>query len=222
MTVTALVFVDTNVLKFAATELVRLRARRDKVQWGPLLVDLIVHDAVAVNPNDRIPNAELRTEADLLPSVAACGKTGLVEFVHTVEALYESWGLPSMDSETGAFYGANIRLLQNVPFSYGRVMSGFGVDGEAEQLRFISSIGSPRFFELQRACGAFQGRDKPLNKNQLLDAFHIWCAELAGCSYFLTLDFKLQRTLSLSAVEKKVNLVRPTELLAAIQPSTRP
>jgi hypothetical protein len=80
-----------------------------------------------------------------------------------------------------------------------------------------SSINDKRFIELQRACGAFQGHIKPPNHNQLLDAFHIWCAEFAGCSYFLTLDFKLMRVLSKSKAKTQLRLVRPSELLFEVQ-----
>lgn len=213
----AVTFVDTNILKFAASELFRFRPRQEQIQWGPKTLNLVVHDQVIVNPNDRIPNPTLKAEIDLLPMVAVLGKTGVVDFVQTVEALYEAWGIPNMDSESGPFYGAQIRLLKDIPFRYGRVMGGLGIDGEVEQLRFIKGIRNPRFEALQRASGAFQGRDNPPNSNQLIDAFHLWCAEVAGCSYFLTLDFKLQRSLLNSKLELPVKVLRPSELLLAVE-----
>lgn len=214
----ALVFIDSNVVKFSSTELVRLRPQKEQVQWGPTVIEVVVHDEVIVNPNEKISNPELRTEADLLPQVASLGTTGALEFVQTVESLYETWGLPALDSESGRFYGSTIRLLKDIPFKYGRVMGGLGVDGKAEQVRFISSIANTRFTELKRACGAHQGSDRPFNRNQLLDAYHVWCAELAGCCYFLTLDFKLQRTLAHSKISPQVLVVRPSELLRALEP----
>ena len=216
----ALTFIDTNILKFAASELVRLQPRREQVQWGPTIVDLIVHDTVTVNPNDQIKNSELRAEADLLPLVATASKAGQIELVQSFEVKYEVWGLPSMDSETGAFYGAKIHTLKDIPFAYGRVVGGLDIDGKAEQLRFITGIVSPRLTELRKTCGAFQGARKPPNGNQLLDAFHIWCAELAGCTYFLTLDLKLQRMLKNGKSRSPVQVVRPSELLIALQSPT--
>jgi len=215
----ALTFIDTNILKFAASELFRLRPRLETLQWVPTSVDLVVHDEVIVNPNDRIANPTLKSEAALLPRVAAHGKSGVLDFVQTVEALYETWGIPNMDSESGPFYGATVRLLKDIPFKYGRVMGGLGVDGEAEQLRFINSIRDSRFEAIQRASGAFQGANNPRNSNQLVDAFHIWCAELAGCTYFLSLDFKLKKSLAQSKIELRLQVVRPSELLVAIEPA---
>ena len=208
------VFVDSTVLKFAATNLLRFVPKKEKIQWGPTTVELLVHHEVVLNPNDGISNPILKAEADLLPKAAEFGKSGLIEFVRTVEALYEQWGLPNMDSETGMFYGAPVNLI-DAPFKYGRVMGGLGVDGKAEQYKFLSSIKSPRFAAIQRATGAFQGA-QPLNRNQLIDAFHFWCAEAAGCVYFLTLDFKLQRTVSQSKLKTPLQLVRPSELIAAL------
>ena len=214
----AVTFIDTNILKFAASELFRLHPRLETIKWGPTTVELVVHDEVVVNPNDRIANPTLKYEAELLPKVAALGKIGVLDFVQTVEALYETWGIPNMDSESGPFYGAQIRLLKDIPFQYGRVMGGLGIDGKAEQLRFINGIRNPRFEAIQRASGAFQGSNNPPNSNQLVDAFHLWCAELAGCTYFLSLDFKLQKSLAQSKIELRVQIVRPSELLLAIEP----
>ena len=181
------------------------------------MIDLVVHDEVIFNPNERISNPTLRHEAELLPMVAALGTAGTVEFVQTVESLYETWGLPSLDSESGRFYGAPIRLLKDIPFEYSRVFGGAGIDGEKEQMRFLLGIKQPRFEALKRALGAFQGRDLPANRNQLLDAFHLWCAELAECTYFLTLDFKLQKVLRRSKIETPVQVVHPSQLLQAIK-----
>ena len=209
-----LVFVDTNILKLAATELQRYVPRRESLQWGPMTIDAVVHDAVVVNPNDNISNPKLKAEADLLPEVANYGRQGAIEFTQTAEARYEEWGLPNMDSQTGRFYGAAVRLVE-APFKYARVMGGSGIDGGAEQYRFLASIGGTRFLTIQRATGAYQGAQPP-NRNQLIDAFHIWCAESAACTYFLTLDFKLIRTIARSKLCSSVAVVLPSELIASI------
>ena len=124
-----------------------------------------------------------------------------------------------MDSETGKFFGAAIGFIE-APFKYERVMGGLGIDGKAEQYKFLSSIRDSRFLAIQRATGAYQGA-QPLNHNQLIDAFHIWCAESAGCSHFLTLDFKLQHTLAQSKLEIQVSVLRPSALITAISNSSQ-
>lgn len=211
----ALVFLDSNVLKFSATELVRYRPRIQQVNWGPRTLEVVVRDEVLINPNDAIQNADLKAEVDLLPRVASLHKVGGAQFVRSVEALMETWCLPSLDSESGQFYGAEIRTLKDVPFEYGRVMAGSGLDFKREQVRFLSDIKNSRFDALKRACGAYQGENRLPNRNQLLDAFHVWCAESAGCTHFLTLDFKLQRVLERSRLRLKTQIVRPSQLLAS-------
>jgi hypothetical protein len=65
--------------------------------------------------------------------------------------------------------------------------------------------------------GAYQGGGK-WNRNQLLDAFHLWCAEYNKSDYFLTLDFKLIRILGQNRKTRlPVRAVRPSELLAALE-----
>ena len=60
-------------------------------------------------------------------------------------------------------------------------------------MEFLGRVTHPRFLELQKATGAFQGADRPPNRNQFLDAFHIWSAEVAEADYLLTLDAKMVR-----------------------------
>lgn len=212
-----LVFVDTNVFKFTATSLPRYVARQQRIQWGPLAIDVTVHDDTVVNPNERIQNSELKTEADLLFPLAELGKAGTVRYIWTVESLCELWGLPNLDSQTEAFYGAPVAMA-DAPFYYQRAVGGIGIDSAAERMRFLLSINSKRFFELQKATGAYQG-ELPPNKNQMLDAFHMWCAEHNRCDYFLTLDFSLIRVLGRSPLRTSVRVVKPSELLRELSGS---
>ena len=207
----ATVFLDTNIFKFSATVLRRYVGRTETLQWGPLEISDVVYQEQLLNPNEGIQNIELKAEAELLPSVAAMGIGGRARFVISAEARYEQWGLPNLDSETGMFYGAAVADV-GAPVEYSRVLGGLGFDGGAEQLRFLSALSSLRFLELQKATGAYQG-DKPRNRNQLLDAFHLWCAEHNGCEFFLTMDFKLIRVFSSSRTISPVRLVKPSELL---------
>ena len=167
-------------------------------------------------PNDFIKNnPDLKSEADLLPRAAELGKAGAVEYVMSMETVVgESWNLPDMDSKSGRFYGAPIAIV-DVPFDGGRLVGGVGINRKDEQLRFFTSIKDKRFLELQKMTGAYQGK-RPTNQNQLLDAFHLWCAELNGCEFFLTLDFTLIKVLKFAKKKSVVRAVRPSELLASI------
>jgi len=206
------VFVDTNVLKFAATRLKRLRPRIETIEFDGWRDEVQLHDIVEINPNERIRNPELKAEADLLPQLAHLGTEMSVEFVIQLEAELESWGLPDMDSLGGRFYGCPLTLIDG-PFRYSRVLFGGDFDAEERQFRFLTSIQEARFLELQKVTGAYQG-SRPIQRNQLLDAFHLWCAEHAQCDYFLTLDFRLAKMVNGRTNVTPVQLVKPSELLA--------
>ena len=111
---------------------------------------------------------------------------------------------------TGDLYKAP-RITVEPPIRYGRVLFGGTEDFREAQFRFIESLGDSRFLELRRACGAQQG--KKVNRNQLLDAFHLWCAEHNACEYFLSLDFKLARVVDAGKIKPTCRIVRPSELL---------
>lgn len=214
------VYIDTNVFKFAATQLPRMvpRRQRQTLDWGGRIHEVVVHDLADRNPNGGISNPELKSEAELLPKLAELGKARNIEYIIQSETLFETWGLPNMDSSAGKFYGSPYKTVC-APFTYGRVIVG-DVDPTEMQLDFLRSIKDNRFLELQRMTGAYQGEGK-VNRNQLLDAFHLWCAEHNRCDYFLTLDFKLIKVLQKNRKRKcLVKVVRPSELLAVIDSGT--
>ena len=203
-------YVDTNVLKLSATELHRFAPRKENINWGGKDIEIIVHDLVDINPNLGIKNIELKAEADLLPQLAQQSAAGRIKFVMQFEARMESWGIPNMDTKGGEFYGTDIVTI-DAPFKYGRTVGG-GPPQIDHQLNFLKSVEHPRFEQLQRITGAYQGQ-RPKNRNQLIDAFHLWCAEAAGVDFFLTLDFKLQNQIKLSKHAVNIRIVRPSELL---------
>ena len=211
----AKVYLDTTVLKFSATELPRMQPRNTSINWGGKTFDVTVHDFIEVNPNDSISNVELKAEADVLPHLADLGKLGVIEYIMCNETLWESWGLPNMDSKSGEFYGAPINTGQ-APLEYGRIVAGGDTASRKRQYDFLCSIIHPRFLELQKMTGAYQG-NQPLNHNQLLDAFHLWSAEHNDCEFFLTLDFKVIRVLGLSPNKSRVRAVRPSELISLLE-----
>jgi hypothetical protein len=209
------VYIDTNVFKFAATQLQRMVPRRQTLNWGGQVHEVVVHDLVDLNPNENITNPDLKAEAVLLPRLADLAATNQVEYVIQTETLFESWGLPNMDSSTGKFYGAPYKVVE-APITYSRILIGGHEDSAEMQFNFLKSIRAERFLELQRITGAYQGEGE-LNRNQLLDAFHLWCAEHKKCDYFLTLDFKLIRVLGNNRNKQlPVRAVRPSELLTAL------
>jgi hypothetical protein len=206
-------YLDTNILKFSATSQLRLLPRMQMLHWGNIKQEVIVHDILYSNPNDNIKNnPSLKTEADLLKYVAILAKNQKIRFVINIETIIESWGLPHMDSTTGKFYGAPYDIVK-APIKCNRVISGAGFRSiKDEQYEFLSSINHERFNKIKKMAGAYQGKHK-LNRNQLLDAFHIWCAEHNKCSHFLTLDLKLINLMKSHAADINLSFVTPSEMI---------
>jgi hypothetical protein len=187
----AKVYLDTNVYKFSATRLPRLRVEMREVNWGGRRQVLPLHVPVILDPNERIDETSvLRAELDLLPEVAGLAQRGLATFLISFETQVELSGIPNLDSQTGYFYGAPHTTVQP-PVCYSRILYGGPEDPLEAQYRFLKALDHDRFLELRRICGAQQGKE--VNRNQLLDAFHLWCAEYHDCEYCLSLDFKLAR-----------------------------
>jgi hypothetical protein len=184
------------------------------VNWGGRQFSVTVHKAAVSYPIESINNAELKNEAKVLPTIAALARDGTIELVVQNETLVEYCGLPRISGKP--FFGAPLEKVQ-APFEYGR--SVFAADQETEKLQyeFLARIKDARFIELQKACGAYQGTIPP-PRNQLLDAFHVWCAETSESRYFLTCDMSLVRYV---ARQKKqipaVRVVLPSQLLAELQ-----
>jgi len=207
-------YIETSVLKFSATALLRLFPRTQIIDWGDAgISEFKYYEPRFMNPNDKIPNASLRREAELLPTVAALVKACRLVAVTDIETRLESWGLPKMDSWAGVFYGAPIGNVPP-PVNSNRMLFCTGRDALEMQHQFLRKIKHPRFLRLQKITGGYQGEDRYC-WSQMLDAFALWCAEHNGCDFFLTLDFSLIRMVRRcrDAPVKPV-LVRPSDLLS--------
>jgi len=216
------VYIDANVLKFSATELLRSVPKNKKIRnWYGKVTGILVSSPEYVNPNQRIRSKRLREEVDLLPRIAELAKNQRIRVLMNHETELETWGLPNMDSRTGRFYGASIEYVEG-PVKCERVIAGFGRSAAEWQFGFMGGIDDKRFLELQKATGAYQGKNA-LNRNQLLDAFAIWCAEYGKCDLFLTLDFKLIRMMRKSKyAPARLTFVAPSELLRELDATHRP
>jgi hypothetical protein len=214
------VYVDANVFKFSATTLRRLVPKNEKTRnWYGKVTGTLLCAIEYVNPNERITKKSLKREAELLAQVAECAKTKRLRLVMNYETDVEACGLPTMGNATGRFYGAPIEYIDS-PMKHRRIISapslGLDYGWKNLQYNFLSKIEDKRFLQLQKATGAYQGKKK-LNRNQLLDAFHLWCAEQSKCDYFLTLDLKLIKVMSRSKwAPKDLAIVTPSELLGRI------
>ena len=146
---------------------------------------------------------------------------GEIELLWNIESEVEFFGIQGFPGGgRSELLDAGVTMVKG-PVKYSRLLSSLSpLSGDTwRSLRtgFLNSIDHPRFLELKRACGALQG-DR-VNENQLVDAFHIWCAEAANASHFLTTDFKLARIVrGHKAAPPRVKVVAPSELLAELGP----
>jgi len=210
------IFLDTNVLKASVDTRLVYVPEQQKINWGDREFEVEIHRPVYSNQNVRHlaqGNRERFEDTVSLRFIAALAREGKIRLLMHSEVLFELMHLPRV---TGGprFYDAPIQTIEG-PFKYSRIL----IDGTGRdyQYEFLANVKDHRFAELQRACGAYQGKEKPLNRNQLIDAFHILCAESASATYFLTLDNKLIRVLTNGKNRKtSVTPITPKRLLISL------
>jgi hypothetical protein len=204
----ATVFIDTNILKFSAVKKHVYRARKTTVSWGGKEFETEYREPHTVNDIHRIKNEDQKRDAAFLGMLAYAGISEWLKFYSHREVDLEMWGLPGMVSPSGRFFGCTIHKVQDPAAPQLRIIVGGNKAIKKHILDFMCSIKHPRFIELTKMTGAYQGKSKPLNLNQARDAYHIWCAESAEMDYFLTMDYKLQKVVGRSKIETSVQVAR--------------
>lgn len=212
------VFLDTNILKFSALKKHAFRPRKEIINWGGLEHEIVVHDMVTTNDLHKIKNETQKRDAVFLGMLAYAGTSGQLKFHTHMEVELESWGLPGMASASGRFFGCPIHYVSDPVAPLSRIIAGGPNKPRDYVLDFLCGIEHPRYVELTKMTGAFQGKNKPLNLNQARDAFHIWCAECANMTYFLTMDYKLQKVVGAAKIKTSVSIKAPDQLLREVVP----
>ncbi|WP_137157319.1 hypothetical protein [Rhizobium sp. FKL33] len=214
----AKVFVDTNILKFSAVKKHVYRKKKTTINWGGAEFQADIYEPHTVNDLQKIKNEVQRRDALFLCMLAYAGISELLNFYFHRAVDLEAWGLPGMASPSGRFFGCPVHDVPDPHPPRSRIISGGNKEPKEHSLDFISSIKHPRFVELMKMTGAYQGKNRPLNLNQALDAYHIWCAESANIDYFLTMDYSLKRVVEHSKTETSVKIVTPDQLIRIIIP----
>jgi hypothetical protein len=224
------IFLDATVIKAALDTRLVLLPESKKIAWGRQEIEVTVHRPVYLNQNQYFLAQGKRDrfeDAVALRYIAALATEGKVELQLHHEVLIEVMGLPTARDHSPVFHGAPITQVPG-PIWYGRTVADGSPprwDATRErrlpsrdwQYEFLVALKHPRFQALQAACGAFQGHERPLHRNQLIDAFHLWCAESSGATYFLTHDDKLVDALTRPKRSRtSVIPITPKRLLAAL------
>jgi hypothetical protein len=208
------VFLDTSVMKDAATRVFRGFKRSHTAVLGDTSVTVPVVQYRIV-PVLRRPSDPLLRDAAMLPLIAMLAKRGRIELLWHEAAMVEFWRQPNRDSIDGQFYGAPITWVRSPNAGGGISALTPGLSWRERMLQNLRSRKDPRFLELQVAAGVKEGSKKI--DNQLLDAWHLWCAELAGATYFLTADRKLIKHVRQHRRHPPlVIVVTPRELIKAL------
>lgn len=210
------VFLDVSVMQHSIRSRTVLRKRPRPGLGGHDLFEIIQED-----PTSRKREEPLRTEIDSLSRVAELARRGEIELLFHSETIVELLGnLKFPGPGSSELAAAGVTKVKG-PVEYSRFITPFppsplsGKTWRTMQIDFLKSLDHPRFLQLQRACGAYQGDH--VNESQLVDAFHVWCAEEAGATHFLTNDFDL-----IDLVKKhkrwppRVRVLAPSELLSEV------
>ena len=212
------VFLDTNILKFSAVKKHVFRPKKQTINWGGLEQEIVVREPYTTNDIHKIKSDTQKRDAIMLGMLAYAGISGRLKFHSHREVDLETWGLPGMMSASGRFFGCPINDVPDPIAPQSRIIAGGLKKPKEYTLDFLSNFRAPRFIELTKITGAFQGATNPLNLNQALDAYHLWCAECAGMNYFLTMDYKLQKVVARSKKEMPVKIRTPDQLLREVIP----
>ena len=166
-------------------------------------------------------SGDLRREIDFLGDVANAAREGKIKLLSHIETMTELLGILLFPSPgQSVFDGIEIEHVDG-PIEYSRLvtpLSAFSEDSAKDlQVQFFEQLHHPRFLQIRRACGAYQGEGVSVRPNQIIDAFHIWSAESAGATHFLTTDFKLTRVVAnYKKAPLRLKVVTPSQLLEEI------
>jgi hypothetical protein len=152
------VFIDTNILKFAAVKKHVYRLRKDTINWGGLEQEIEVHEPYIKDDLHKIKNEMQKRDAVLLAMLAYAGLSGRLAFHIHGEVDLEMWGLPGMVSASGRFFGCPIRKVADPISPQSRIIASAVREPKDYVLDFLCGIRHPRFIELTKMTEHTKGR----------------------------------------------------------------
>jgi len=211
------IFLDTNIFKFAA-RIKKVRVpHREQIEWGDIVEDIDVYRPYVHNSIYRIRDKKQRLDASYIPMLAFSGLQGHGMFWTHKEVDMETWGIPGMNNIHGLFYNCPINKLPSPEGERCRIIAGGNKKFDEHTLDYLSNIEDKRYKEICKFTGGFQGKGKPMNRNQALDAYHLWCAEYSQMDYFVTMDYKLIKIIiNNKKADLELKIVNPKNLFQEI------
>lgn len=205
------VFIDNCVVRNSQQVRIELEEVQENINWGGQEFTVPITKPKAVYPNEKFKNQnDLRAYVDSqkIPRIEKLARLKLIKLYWHHELRWEF--ISKRKLKKGNVSIVNYIHEANSPIYYSRVVAS-AISKEDYQFNFIKNLKHQRFNEWKNACGVIAGSKK--ERNQTLDAFHLWTAEHNWCDYFVTMDYKLISAVEKSTLKTELNIVSPTELL---------
>jgi len=210
------VFVDTSIVRFSETERQHWIVENQSVQWGPTTVASPVHQPVSEFPLEKLNHEQSQKayrDALLIPKIDDLAKDGLISLCWHKETQWEylrkrtvGSAKPSIIDRIG---NANCQIY------YGRLITS-PFKNEDEQLSFLQRLNHSEFEKWKKIVGGAK-LGAPGERSQLMDAWNLWSADHNHCDYFLTMDYKLIKSVASRKHSSTLRLVSPSIFLAEFQ-----
>ncbi len=214
------IYVDANILQNSDVGRTSWLPEERSVNWGGTTFMSTSYPRYEVwDKRINIRNRELLKESLAIQLLARFDRLPTVHFLQQYETQLETKYMPGASVP---LFGAKVLSAGN-PIPYARALSGFGASSQSE---FVEKVNHSRLRYFQKLVGVQKGMGEKRRRAQILDAWHLWCAEYNQCAFFLTMDFKLVRMLQKAGSAKAssqpptpVRAVKPSELLDELKES---
>jgi hypothetical protein len=200
------IFIDTCVVRFSQEERRQWLKQKEPVNLFGKLQEVEIVRGHVDSPQDKIDNDKQLRDAKASVEIAKLLATKQVQGVWQFETLFE-WGRTKKMGISAPSINQYMEVA-DPPCHYTRVL--FDPDQDV-QFNFLRNLNQERYVDWKKACGVVKGSKKELN--QLMDAWNLWSAEHNECDFFLTVDYKLIRSVNSRNIESNLELITPTEFI---------
>lgn len=184
----------------------------ETINWGGQEFTLPIQRSHDRFPTEkfRATNPEAFRDAQSIGGIERLARWRLVRLFWHFELRWEFLARRKIDQ--GAVTITEQLEEAHCPLFYGRIVAE-AFSKTDHQLEFLRGLRHPRFDEWKEASGVIAGSRR--ERNQLLDAFHLWTAEHNWCDYFVTMDYALIQTVARSHLKTAMRLAPPRAFLRA-------